>query len=139
MKKFHAMASESFPDAMVQVDNSRIKIIFPESAMFNTASADILPEFEKSLQKFAQLLNKYPKTILTIIGFTDSRGEKDYNMMLSYERSGKTRAYLEKSGVDNNRLFSDGLGENYPRATNFTSRGRAKNRRVEFEIRYSNY
>lgn len=139
MKKFHAEASKSFPDASVQVDNSRVRIIFPESAMFNTASADILPEFEKSLIGFSNILKKYPKTILTIVGFTDSRGEKDYNMMLSYDRSGNTRAFLEKTGVDANRLFSSGYGENYPRATNFTSQGRAKNRRVEFEIRYSDY
>jgi len=139
MKKFYSEANKSFPGAIVEVDNSRVRVIFPQSAMFTTASADILPKFAKSLTSFSEIMNRYPKTILNIIGFTDSRGEDDYNMNLSFARSGRTKAFLVDHGVNINRIFSSGHGENYPVASNITKKGRAKNRRVEFEVRYSAY
>jgi OOP family OmpA-OmpF porin len=44
------------------------------------------------------------------------------------------RQYLVDSGVDGSRLRAKGLGPLRPVAPNFTSQGRARNRRVEFHI-----
>ena len=42
--------------------------------------------------------------------------------------------YLKNQGVEGSRMRSVGLGETQPIDTNRTAAGRAKNRRVEFNI-----
>lgn len=73
---------------------------------------------------------------LTISGHTDNVGNDDLNMDLSQRRAASVRQYLINKGIDEKRLTSIGYGETKPIADNKTSKGRALNRRVEFEISY---
>jgi OOP family OmpA-OmpF porin len=49
-------------------------------------------------------------------------------------RAEAVKAYLKSKGVDQARIYTEGKGEKQPVATNKTSAGRAKNRRVEIEV-----
>ena len=73
---------------------------------------------------------------LTISGHTDNVGDDAMNLDLSERRAASVRKYLINKGIDENRLTSLGFGETKPIADNKTSKGRALNRRVEFEISY---
>jgi outer membrane protein OmpA-like peptidoglycan-associated protein len=55
-------------------------------------------------------------------------------MDLSKRRAASVRAYLIDKGVPAERLTSEGFGFTTPLDTNATDEGRAKNRRVQFEI-----
>nr|WP_274705537.1 OmpA family protein [Salipiger pentaromativorans] len=64
-----------------------------------------------------------------IVGHTDARASQEYNMRLSYNRANSVASVARSVGA---RIIDvRGYGEDYPIATNRTSEGMAKNRRVE--------
>lgn len=73
---------------------------------------------------------------LSISGHTDNVGNDDLNMKLSIERAAAVKQYFVEKGIDSKRLSSQGFGETKPIADNKTYKGRALNRRVEFEVSY---
>jgi outer membrane protein OmpA-like peptidoglycan-associated protein len=101
---------------------------------FAVNSAQIQPGFYSTLDKIAKIVNKYGKTHLDVVGYTDSTGSAAYNKKLSEKRAGSVVAYLGNRGVIPQRLSAYGMGEEKPRASNATAEGRAQNRRVEILI-----
>lgn len=101
---------------------------------FNVNSADIKPGFYSTMDKISKIVNKYGKTHLTMIGYTDSTGSASYNKQLSQRRANSVLAYLQNQGVIQQRLSAYGMGKERPRASNATAAGRALNRRVEIVI-----
>ncbi len=67
-------------------------------------------------------------------GYSDSAGEAEYNLDLSYRRARAVVEYLASQGVPRERLEYRGYGEVNPVAPNDSPEGRALNRRVEFTI-----
>ena len=57
-------------------------------------------------------------------------------MQLSIDRAAAVAKYIENKGIPTTRLTSQGFGETMPIADNKTSKGKAQNRRVEFEISF---
>ncbi|KAA3639722.1 MAG: hypothetical protein DWQ02_03215 [Bacteroidetes bacterium] len=74
-----------------------------------------------------------PGKTLTIIGHTDNIGEKRYNYNLGLRRAKSSREYFRELGVTVD-IEVDSKGEKRAVATNETSEGRQKNRRVNFVI-----
>ncbi|MEC8580569.1 MAG: OmpA family protein [Pseudomonadota bacterium] len=64
-----------------------------------------------------------------IAGHTDSRASDEYNMRLSYNRANAVAAVGKSVGAK--IIDVRGYGERMPAATNGTTEGMAKNRRVE--------
>jgi len=85
------------------------------------------------LEQMVQILNDYPDYSLSIAGHTDSKGDDNYNLRLSYERAAAARKYLLGKGVPADRIEARGYGETKPIATNATAAGQALNRRVDFD------
>jgi outer membrane protein OmpA-like peptidoglycan-associated protein len=88
-----------------------------------------------TLQKVTDILARYPKTIIHVVGHTDSVGSESYNMTLSQQRAQSVVNYFAGQGIVSNRLVSVGRGESEPRATNETEAGRQLNRRVELYVK----
>jgi OOP family OmpA-OmpF porin len=72
--------------------------------------------------------------VIIAVGHTDSVGSDAYNQKLSVLRAEAVKAYLVSKGIEKNRVYTEGKGEKQPVASNVTSEGRAKNRRVEIEV-----
>ena len=70
---------------------------------------------------------------ITVVGYTDSKGTKDYNIFLSYKRAHSLNSELEKYNLDINYVLR---GEANPVTSNKTQEGRAQNRRVEIFLGY---
>jgi len=68
---------------------------------------------------------------LNVDGHTDSIGTEAYNQGLSERRANAVGEYLSSKGVAKGRITPKGFGESNPVASNDTSDGRARNRRVE--------
>lgn len=136
IKSNYEEIKEAFPDAQVTIVKDSIKIIFPNNVTFEIGSAQLLPSFESKISRFAAIMKKFSQTNLLITGFTDNSGEAEKNLKLSLERAEAVKDNLIKSSVKETRLFTWGLGEKNPLASNLTEEGKAKNRRVEFVVLY---
>jgi len=98
---------------------------------FKTASAELLEESYYVLEQVFNSLDAYPNVRIEVAGHTDSQGNNEYNLALSYDRAKSVMRYLVMRGIDQSRIVARGYGEDRPVASNSTAEGRAKNRRVE--------
>lgn len=117
-----------------QTSGNELRLEIPSDISFAVNRADIQPNFEPILDRFARSLNDHPGTTIRIIGHTDSTGSDAINNPLSVNRAASTRDYLASRGVSTRRMQIDGRGSYEPVADNSTERGRAMNRRVEIYI-----
>jgi OmpA-OmpF porin, OOP family len=105
-----------------------------QNIFFETGSYRLLPRSYPALDSVANLMKKYPVIQLTIEGHTDNKGGVEYNQTLSENRASAVLQYLEKAGIDANRLKAAGYGQQQPVADNATAEGRSANRRVVLKI-----
>ncbi|MFQ5345537.1 MAG: OmpA family protein [Mariprofundus sp.] len=117
-----------------RLKNENLKITMNSEVSFAYNSSRLTPAFHNTLDKVADILNRYPRSTIRITGHTDSRGSAEYNQRLSEERAQAVKWYLSDRGVDSRRIVTEGRGEMQPRATNETEAGRQLNRRVEMLI-----
>ncbi len=111
------------------------KILILEPVNFATDQDVILSESYPILEEVSQVLKAHPELQRVLIeGHTDSRAGERYNLDLSRRRAASVRTYLEESGVESERLCSQGFGQSRPVAGNDTEEGMARNRRVEFTL-----
>ncbi len=132
-----ALAEEQRRNEM-QVERLRdqsLKIDISNEVSFDFDSAAIKPSFRPSLDKVAGVLQRYPKTIVHVVGHTDSTGSESYNQQLSERRAESVIGYFTQQGVSQSRLVAIGKGETEPRADNDTEAGRQLNRRVEIIVK----
>lgn len=126
---------ETLPGAEVERVGEGIKVTLPESIVnFAFDSAELTASGKANLDKLSEVLKNNPDTNINIYGHTDSKGTDAYNQGLSERRAASVKNYLISKGVVSSRMFTMGVGEKEPVATNDTEAGRAQNRRVEFAI-----
>ncbi len=114
-------------------DGESILVNLPD-VTFAVDSTTISPSFRAALDEVAASLQKYPDSLVDVMGHTDSTGSDSYNLDLSRRRAESVKGYLVMRGVSGARIATVGYGEQYPRADNATEEGRALNRRVEIRI-----
>ena len=99
--------------------------------LFDTGRATLKPGATRDLDRLAQALKDNANTRVKIEGYTDSVGSMAYNQGLSERRAQAVADALEVRGVPADRYQVEGLGKEYPVASNNTPEGRQQNRRVE--------
>jgi len=102
--------------------------------LFAFGKADLSPNADRSVEKLAAFLTKYPDRNVLIEGHTDSVGSDEYNLDLSLRRSESVMDKLVADGIDSGRITTVGYGKKYPAYSNDTEANRAQNRRVEVII-----
>lgn len=124
--------SDGCPD-LIRVEAGQIRTLEP--IFFEYRSAKIQTRSQPLLAELANLLKSRPDLgRISIDGHTDSQGADNYNLKLSQERAQSVMTFLVDAGVDHARLEAHGFGESKPIADNRTADGRARNRRVEFQL-----
>lgn len=106
----------------------------PGNITFATDSSDINANFYNTLNSVALVFKEYDKTIINVMGHTDSTGSDQYNMELSQRRANSVAQYLIAQNLMPQRFVVQGFGESRPIASNDTEAGRQQNRRVEIQI-----
>ncbi|TNE55272.1 MAG: OmpA family protein [Bacteroidetes bacterium] len=101
---------------------------------FETGKDVMLESSHTRLDAIAALMKANPAYKLSIYGHTDNTGSHETNMDLSQRRAQSVKNYLIKKGIDAKRMTTKGFGESKPKASNDTEEGRARNRRVEFNL-----
>jgi len=117
-----------------KMPNDVVRITMTNHTAFDTNSTTIKPGFYSTLDKVADVVIRYGKTTLTVVGHTDNKGTSEYNQKLSEQRSLAVAQYLESKDVNPVRLATLGKGETDPIASNDTEGGRQANRRVEIYV-----
>jgi outer membrane protein OmpA-like peptidoglycan-associated protein len=120
---------------MQRLRDDTLKLTLDSEVSFDYDSDRIKPAFRSTLDKLADVLRKYDRTVVHVVGHTDSTGSAEYNQRLSERRASSVASYLESRGVDPSRVRYEGRGESEPRDTNATEAGRQLNRRVEIYLK----
>jgi OmpA-OmpF porin, OOP family len=102
---------------------------------FDYASAAISSEGAALLDALASEAVKCPQASLEIFGHSDDVGSISHNFAWSWRRAETVATFLLAAGVARDRLTIQGLGETLPLAPNDSDENRAKNRRIEIQVK----
>lgn len=111
-----------------------VLVTMTNQTAFEVDSATVKSGFNSTMDKLADVVVRYGKTTLTVVGHTDSTGTTAHNQRLSEQRALSVAHYLEQHRVNGMRLATAGKGETQPIAPNTTELGRQSNRRVEIYV-----
>ncbi|MCL6261072.1 OmpA family protein [Aquiflexum sp. TKW24L] len=85
--------------------------VFVDIVYYDLDKSQIRPNAEPTLDKIAELMNRYSFVDLKVGSHTDARASKEYNVALSERRAAAVRAYLSKFNIAENRVKLDWFGE----------------------------
>lgn len=111
-----------------------VKITMTNQTAFDTGSSSIKAGFRPTMDRLAEVVTRYGKTSLTVVGHTDAEGSKEYNQELSRKRAQAVVDYFRSKNVHPQRLEAVGKGESEPVSSNKSESGRQANRRVEIFV-----
>ena len=134
LEKNLAQEIQSGQARVEKLPNDVVRVTMTNQTAFDVNSAAIKPGFNSTMDKLADVVVRYGKTTLTVVGHTDSTGSDQYNQRLSEQRALSVAQYLETKRVDGMRLAVAGKGEGQPVASNDSEAGRQANRRVEIYL-----
>ncbi|KGJ97653.1 OmpA family protein [Colwellia psychrerythraea] len=84
-----------------------------------------------SLNVIINRLTKYRQAQVILRGYSDTKGNSDYNLALSKRRVDSIANYLIAAGVNETQIISEYFGEQYPVSDNTTEEHRHLNRNVK--------
>jgi type IX secretion system PorP/SprF family membrane protein len=132
------------PKTAGPIENSGCPVVEEkEQEVINTAinnlefetNLDVIKNKSKaSLLELANTLKKKQVWRIQLSGHTDNIGDADANMILSKKRSESVKRFLIRTGIEEERIKTQFLGESKPIDDNSSAKGRQKNRRVELKI-----
>jgi len=82
--------------------------------LFDLDSSAIRADARQILSQQAQWLNRYPHYTVTVEGYADERGTREYNLALGQRRAVATRDYLRSQGVAASRMRTVSYGKERP-------------------------
>ncbi len=123
----------------IELSEHQVVIRLMGETTFDSGKAQIKPQMIPFLDKIASVL-KESKGDIVIAGHTDNvpvtNGEFSSNLQLSAERAVRVAEYLmEQEAIDPRKISTTGFGQYRPLASNETTEGREKNRRVEIILK----
>lgn len=127
------VADRTAPLEVVESEKE-IHVNLGAEVLFDTGRFDLKPTSTAALQSLLTLLAQYPQAPVLIEGHTDSVGTAASNQVLSENRSDAVKRWLVDHGIPSALITARGLGQTAPLASNDTTEGRQKNRRVEIRI-----
>ena len=114
-------------------DGTGILVNLPD-VTFAVDSTTISPSFRAALDEVAASLQKYPNSLVDVMGHTDSTGSDAYNLDLSRRRAESVANYLISRGVAASRTRWQGFGETQLKVQTGDNVNEPLNRRVEIRI-----
>ena len=125
--------------AAVRREGDLLAISLKGDVTFDHDSATVRPGLYSEIDRIANVLIKYPQTVIRVEGHTDSTGSESYNMNLSQRRADAVKNLIVQRGLSTARIETMAYGETMPVADNSTETGRAMNRRVEIKVAPTQY
>lgn len=101
---------------------------------FESGSAVLSPVGRQVLDELLPVLRGLDGKTMQVVGHTDASGQRLSNVNLSRSRAAAVKSYLVANGLSAAAITTTGLGPDRPLVSNDTPEGRAKNRRIEFQV-----
>jgi len=101
---------------------------------FSSSRAVLTADGQATVAEIAKILKDYPNLKVEVQGHTDSTGPDDVNHAISHARADAVKSVLVSRGVEAARVTTAGFGSTQPVADNSTAQGRARNRRIAFQV-----
>ncbi|MES2017632.1 MAG: OmpA family protein [Pseudomonadota bacterium] len=101
---------------------------------FESGKAALTPSGRAILDEMSAAMLKLKERKVDIIGHTDNVGLRATNQGLSQARAEAVKTYLASHGVKSDLMSASGQGADRPIASNSSTEGRARNRRIEFRL-----
>ncbi len=125
-------------DVVFNKNAGTITVILPNQILFSSGKATLKSGTRELDQVIGTVKSSYSGKMIDVVGHTDTdpirkSGWKD-NWELSAERALSVVRYLVQKGIPSNRVTACGAGPARPVASNSSSAGKAKNRRVEIVV-----
>ena len=92
---------------LVQVDQS----ILNQPIYFDLNKYNLRPDAVTELAKIVKVMNEYPTMVVELRSYTDCRGTKEYNQVLSNERANASATYIKAGITKPQRIYGKGYGE----------------------------
>ena len=87
------------------------------------------------MAKLTSAVQRFPDSLVRVVGHTDDTGGRDANLRLSRRRAETVARLLEDDlDWDTGVIATEGFGPDRPVALNSTPEGRALNRRIDVVI-----
>lgn len=120
-----------------------VTIEVPSDEIFDTNSADLLPNAEPVLKSVVAVINRYPNNNILVSGNTSGFGSSRYEHKLSEDRARTIASYLWANGVTNlqfqevtktRKLNYVGYGNYFPIANDIRADGLRANSRIQITV-----
>jgi OmpA-OmpF porin, OOP family len=101
---------------------------------FQSGKAELTASGKAILDEMTAAMLKLKERKVDIIGHTDNQGLRATNQGLSQARAEAVKSYLASHGIKSDLMTASGQGADRPVASNDSTEGRARNRRIEFRL-----
>lgn len=124
----------------LEVNPNTQGLVLESGLLFSPGNANLSKSGKAVLNRLLVELNKpdYAKRMISVEGHTDDtpikRSGHVSNWDLSSKRALAVLHYLDKQGIDGERLTFAGFGPHKPLDTGTTKKARSRNRRVEIVL-----
>ena len=131
------LAAEAARDELqiTRIANDALKIGIASDVSFPFDSAEVKPGAQATYSKIANVLKDYDKTIIHVVGHTDTSGSATYNQGLSERRAQAVANLMSAYGLTSARVLTEGRGEREPIVKTGDGVNEAANRRVDIVIK----
>ncbi|MBN1546979.1 MAG: OmpA family protein [Syntrophaceae bacterium] len=138
---------DTAPSAPRVMEKTEVESIFTEALKiqpaqpthfllyFGSDSVDLAPESQKVLVVILERIHENKSASVSVIGHSDTAGDKAYNLMLSNRRAKAITDLLLEKGIDKNQIETTSHGEENPLVKTGDDVSEPKNRRVEVVVR----
>jgi len=120
---------------ITQIAGDALKIGIASDVSFDIDSAQIRPDALNTYAKIANVLKSYDKTVVHVVGHTDTTGSDAHNQSLSERRAASVASYLTSQGMPGTRIRQEGRGERELLVRTGDGVSESRNRRVDIVIK----
>ncbi|MGB3947471.1 MAG: OmpA family protein [Bacteroidia bacterium] len=134
--------TKQLPESSQSAATKTVTTFSFSNTLFDFNQSTVKSEYKVELDKAVKfLLEVKPEATIEINGYSDSKGDANYNMALSEKRAKAVARYLVSKKISKSRIKTIGKGTAQPIAPNTNAdgtdnkEGRAQNRRTEIVIK----
>ncbi len=109
-----------------------LAIVKREVVYFDFDQADVASQFYSTIKANADYMALEPTATVTVRGYCDERGTREYNIALGERRANSVKRALIAEGVSPSRIEVISYGEENPAVEGHNEAAWAKNRRATF-------